>query len=136
MMRFLLGRQRLGTAYEEKGMLPEAIIEYQAAVDRSNRVQLAVGSLAHAYARLGKQIEARKLLNELEERSSHHFVSPYLLATVHLALGEKRRAIELLEQAYSEHSVDIVKAKIDSKLNGLRSEPRFETLIQKVGFPQ
>lgn len=117
-------------------MLPEAIIEYQAAVDRSKGVQLAVGSLAHAYARLGKQIEARKLLNELEERSSHHFVSPYLLATVHLELGEKRRAIELLEQAYSEHSVDIVKAKIDSKLNGLRSEPRFETLIQKVGFPQ
>ena len=69
-------------------MLPEAIIEYQAAVDRSNRVQLAVGSLAHAYARLGKQIEARKLLNELEERSSHHFVSPHLLATVHLALGK------------------------------------------------
>lgn len=131
-----IGRQRLGTAYEEKGMLPEAITEYQAAVDRSDRVQLAVGSLAHAYAKSGKQIEARKLLSELEERSSRQFVSPYLLATVHLALGERRRAIELLEQAYSEHSVDIVKAKIDPKLNGLRSEPRFETLVHKVGFPQ
>jgi hypothetical protein len=39
-----IGRQRLDTAYEEK-MLPEAIAEYQAALDRSNRVQLAVGSL-------------------------------------------------------------------------------------------
>ena len=48
--------------------------------------------------------------------------------------GEKRRAIELLEQAYSEDSVDIVKAKIDSKLNGLRSEPRFETLVQRLDF--
>ena len=53
---------------------------------------------------------------------------------VHLALGDKRRAMELLEHAYSEHSVDIVKAKIDPKLNGLRSEPRFETLVQRVGF--
>lgn len=64
------------------------------------------------------------------------FVSPYLLATVHLALGEKQRAIELLEQAYSEHSVDIVKAKIDPQLNQLRTEPRFQTLVKKVGFPQ
>ena len=131
-----IGRQRLGTAYEEKGMLPEAITEYEAAVDKSNRVQLAVGSLAHVYARSGRQSEARKLLNELEERSSRQFVSPYLLATVHLALGEKQRAIELLEQAYSEHSVDIVKAKIDPKLNPLRSDQRFQTLVQKLGFPQ
>ena len=48
----------------------------------------------------------------------------------------KGRAIELLEEAYSEHSVDIVKAKIDPKLNPLRSERRFQTLVDKLGFPQ
>lgn len=131
-----IGRQRLGIAYEGKGMLPEAISEYKAAVDKSNRVQLAVASLAHAYAKAGNQIEARKLLNELEERSKRDFVSPYLRATVHVALDEKQRAIELLEEAYSEHSIDIVQAKIDPKLNALRSEQRFQTLVKKLGFPQ
>jgi tetratricopeptide (TPR) repeat protein len=130
-----IGRQRLGIAYEGKGMLPEAITEYKAAVDKSNRVQLAVASLAHAYAKAGNQIEARKLLNELEERSNRDFVSPYLRATVHVALDEKQRAVELLEEAYWEHSIDIVQAKIDPKLNPLRSEQRFQTLVKKLGFP-
>lgn len=131
-----IGRQRLGVAYEGKGMLPEAIAEYKAAVDKSNRVQLAVASLAHAYARSGNQIEARKLLTELEERASRDFVSPYLRATVHVALGEKEQALELLEQAYAEHSIDIVQAKIDPNLDALRSEPRFQMLVKKLGFPQ
>lgn len=121
MIRFLLGANGSALPTNKKGMLPEAIIEYQAAIDRSNRVQLAVGSLAHAYARRDQ------VTTSFHRISSRPFIS---------SSGEKRRAIELLEQAYSEHSVDIVKAKIDSKLNGLRSEPRFETLIQKVGFPQ
>lgn len=131
-----IGRQRLGIAYEEKGMLPEAIVEYKAAVEKSNRVQLAVASLAHAYAVSGNQIEARKLLSELEERSKHEFVSPYLRAIIHVALGERHRAIELLEEAYLEHSIDIVQAKADTKLDPLRGEPRFQDLIKKVGFPQ
>jgi len=131
-----IGHQRLGVAYEGKGMFPEAITEYKAAVDKSNRVQLAVASLAHAYARAGNQFEARKLLTELEERSSHDFVSPYLRATVHVALGEKQRALELLEEAYAEHSIDIVQAKIDPNLDLLRSEERFQTLVKKLGFPQ
>jgi predicted Zn-dependent protease len=88
-------------------MAPEAITEYKAAVDKSNRVQLAVASLARAYVKSGNQFEARKLLTELEERSSHDFISPYLRATVYVALNEKQRAIELLEEAYAEHSIDI-----------------------------
>jgi TolB-like protein/Tfp pilus assembly protein PilF len=131
-----IGRQRLGIAYEQKGMLPEAVTEYKAAVDKSNRVQLAIASLAHAYARSGNQVEARKLLTELEERSKRDFISPYLRATVHVALDEKQRAIELLEEAYSQHSIDIVQAKIDPKLDPLRNEQRFQALVKKLGFPQ
>jgi serine/threonine protein kinase/Tfp pilus assembly protein PilF len=131
-----IGHQRLGVAYEGKGILPEAITEYKTAVDKSNRVQLAVASLAHAYARAGNQIEARKLLTELEERASRDFISPYLRATVYASLGEKERAIELLEEAYAEHSIDIVQAKIDPNLDALRSEQRFQTLVKKMEFPQ
>src|SRR5215213_775721 len=131
-----IAHQRLGVAYEGKGMVPEAIAEYKAAVDKSDRVQLAVASLARAYAKSGNQFEARKLLTELEERSSRDFISPYLRATVYVALNEKQRAIELLEEAYAEHSIDIVQAKIDPNLDPLRSEQRFQALVKKLGFPQ
>src|SRR6185295_9127908 len=64
-----IGRQRLGLAYEQKQMWPQAIAEFEAAVKQSDRVQLAVASLAHVYAVSGNQVEARKLLAELETRS-------------------------------------------------------------------
>jgi serine/threonine-protein kinase len=131
-----IARQRLGIAYEQKGMLPEAIAEFQVAVKQSNRIQLALTSLAHAYALSGNKVEARKILAELEERSKQQFVSSYLLATVHVALGEKRRALELLEHAYQQNSIDMVQAKMDPKLDPLRDEPRFQELLKKIGFPE
>ena len=130
-----LAHQRLGQAYEEKGMLPEAISEFQTAVNESGRVQLAIASLAHAYAVSGNKIEARKLLTELEDRSKKEYVSPYLLATVYVGLGEKQRAFELLEKAYAEQSIDLVMAKADPKLDPIRDDPQFQDLMKKLAFP-
>jgi TolB-like protein/Tfp pilus assembly protein PilF len=133
--RIPIGRQRLGLAYELKGMFPEAIEEFKAAVEHSKRVQLAVASLAHAYALAGNHTEARKLLAELEQKSKKEFVSPYLLAVIHVGLGDNDRALELLEEAYKEKSVDLVQAKVDPKLDPLRTDPRFNEMMKKVAFP-
>lgn len=130
-----IGRQRLGLAYLQKRMFPEAIAEFEAAVKQSDRVQLAVASLAHAHAVSGNAVEARKLLNELEERSRQQFVSSYLLATVYSGLGDKRRALDLLEHAYTQQSIDIVQAKTDPKLDSLRDDRRFQDLLKKIDFP-
>jgi len=130
-----IGRQRLGLAYEEKEMWPQAIAEFEAAVKQGNRVQLAVASLAHAYAASGNTSEARKLLAELETRSKQQFVSAYLLATVYAALGDNKKALDLLQKAYDEQSLDLVQTKTDPKLDPLRNDPRFQELLQKIGFP-
>lgn len=130
-----LAHQRLGQAYEEKGMLPEAIFEFQTAIKESGRVQLAIASLAHAYAVSGNKIEAQKLLTELEDRSNKEYVSPYLLATVYVGLGEKQHAFELLERAYADQSIDLLMAKADPKLDPLRDDPRFQDLVKKLAFP-
>jgi tetratricopeptide (TPR) repeat protein len=130
-----VAHQRLGSAYEQKGMFPEAIAEFQKAVDGSNRVQLAVASLAHAFALDGKQAEAEKLLAELKERSGSEYVSSYLIAEIYVALGEKEAAIKLLDQAYDERSIDLVLAKVDPRLDPLRDDPRFQQVLKRVGFP-
>ena len=130
-----IGRQRLGLAYEQKQMWPQAIAEFEAAVKQSDRVQLAVASLAHVYAVSGNQVEARKLLAELETRSKQQFVSSYLLATVYAGLGENKKALDLLERAYTEQSIDLVQTKTDPKLDVLRNEPRFQQLLKKIDFP-
>jgi tetratricopeptide (TPR) repeat protein len=131
-----IGHQRLGWAYEQKGMFPEAIAEFQAAVNHSNRVPIAVASLAHAYALSGNKTDAKRLLAELEEKSKKQFISPYLLAIIQVGLDQKQRAIELLEEAYTVNSIDLVQAKVDPKLDPLRDDPRFMGLMKKIGFPE
>lgn len=116
-------------------MWPEAIVEFEAAVKQSNRVQLAIASLAHAYAVSGNQIEARKLLAELEERSKQQFVSSYQMATVYAGLGDTQRAMDSLQRAYSPGSIDLVQLKTDPKLDPLRNDPRFQEILKKIAFP-
>ena len=55
----------LGAGYEGTGRLPEAIAEYQKAVDLSDGNTDANASLGHAYAVVGNRVESEKILREL-----------------------------------------------------------------------
>jgi len=60
-------------------------------------------------------------------------VGPFIFALVHLALGEKEKAIDDLERAYRERAdPDIVGIKVEPLLDPLRGDPRFERLVAKV----
>ena len=61
-------------------------------------------------------------------------MTPYGVATVYAALGDKTRAFEWLEKAYAERSEDIVFLKIDPRLKSLRPDPRFADLLRRVGL--
>ena len=125
----------LGTGFEGTGKLPEAIAEYQKAVDLSNGNLDAIASLGHAYAVIGNKVQAGKILRELEQKSTRGQASPYLAATVYAGLGNKEKAFELLEQAFREKSLDIGwTLKPDLRTENLRSDPRFTNLLRRSGL--
>jgi hypothetical protein len=94
-------------------------------------------SLAHAYAMTGRRPEAEKILLDLERKSRSGYVSPYLLASINAGLGEKNTAIELLEKAYRERDMGIVWfVKTDPRIDNLRSDPRFQALLERFDFPR
>jgi TolB-like protein/DNA-binding winged helix-turn-helix (wHTH) protein/Tfp pilus assembly protein PilF len=127
----------LGVGYEGTGKRLEAIPEYQKAVVMSQGDQDPAASLAHAYAMIGRKAEAEKILHDFERKSKSSYVSPYMIATIYAGLGEKDRAFEFLEKAYQERCWDIAWAlKPDLRIDNLRSDPRFQALLQRVGFPQ
>jgi TolB-like protein/DNA-binding winged helix-turn-helix (wHTH) protein/Flp pilus assembly protein TadD len=127
----------LGVGYEGTGKPLEAISEYQRAIELSNGDHDATASLAHAFAAIGRRAEAEKILHDFERKSKSGYVSPYMIATIYAGLGEKDKAFAFLERAYQERSLDISwHLKADLRIDNLRSDPRFQDLVRRVGYPQ
>jgi TolB-like protein/Tfp pilus assembly protein PilF len=134
--RFFLGHYYLGGALQFKGHVKEAIPEYQKAFDLNND-PYALAMLGQAYARNGQKQEAQKVLARLNEEARSRYVPPYAVALILVALGEKERAIDELEQAYREGAGNyLFLIKVDPLLDDLRGQPRFEALAQKVLPPK
>jgi TolB-like protein/DNA-binding winged helix-turn-helix (wHTH) protein/Tfp pilus assembly protein PilF len=125
----------VGQAYEQKGDYTMAIPELRKAVELSHGTPLMVSALAHAYARSGNRVEAEKLLAVLQAKSTSEYVSPYYFAIVCVGLGRNEQAMDWLERAFADRSNGLVFMKVEPELDNLRTNARFTTLQQKLGFP-
>jgi hypothetical protein len=61
-----------------------------------------------------------KLIDELKERSSQHYISNSLFAEAYIGLGEKDEAMSWLERAYEEHDQWMVYMQFLSTPDALR----------------
>lgn len=132
---FYLAYASLGTTYEEMGRLQDA----QAAFERARAVDdapILTAYLGRIYALRGERDRARRIIQELLRLRRKRFVSPYDLAMVYEALGEKSRALDCLEQAYDERAEGMMALKVDTRFKRLRDEPRYQVLLRKMRFEQ
>jgi TolB-like protein/Tfp pilus assembly protein PilF len=120
----------LGDIYAEKGMYKESI----AAFLKSGNGPYSLGHLGNAYARAGQADSAQKTISRLEEYIRKDGVGRYEIALVYAGLGDKQRAFKWLEESYRTHDVGLVYLKIDPCLDPLRSDPRFDDLLRRVGL--
>ncbi len=125
----------LGSAYVQKGMFREAIAQLEAAVSTSKGSTQAVAGLGHAYATSGNKQQARALLEELKRRAKQGPVPSFDLALIYIGLREKTQAFNWLEKAYEEHEIGLVYLKVDPIFDSLRTDPRFQDLVRRVGLP-
>jgi len=133
---FYYAHWNLGEALELKGKLREAFAEYKKAAEL-NDDPLVLSLVAQAEAKLGQRDDARKILKQLEQLATRRYVGNYAFALVHIALGEKEKAIEDLEHAYRDRvGPDIALLKVDPMLDPLRGDPRFEALVAKIFAPK
>ncbi|HKQ53900.1 MAG TPA: tetratricopeptide repeat protein [Pyrinomonadaceae bacterium] len=131
---FYMAHLWLGLAYAHKGLFAEALEEYERATALSGGGPLVLAAEAHAHALSGEHAKARLLLDELQELSKERYVSPYYVAAVHTALGEREEAFAWLDLAYENRSEGMVWLKVDPTLDSLRSSPRFADLLRGVGL--
>lgn len=120
--------------FESMGKMSDALDEYRKAFDLSqNATRLT--ALAHRYALSGQHDQAVELLQKLQSRPKQDYVSPYELASVYTALGDKDRALSLLEQAFRERDSRMPFLAVDNWMAPLFPEPRFQALKLKLGLP-
>ena len=117
-----------------KGRIKEAIAGGVDAVNLSGRHQTAVAALGMVYAAAGRRAESRKLLDELRTMSKQGYVSGYYFSQVHHALGENDQAFEWLGKLCDEGYGLLPYVRLDPNWDSLRHDPRYETLMRRIGL--
>ena len=62
--------------------------------------------------------------------------SPYMIAASYSVIGETDEAFAWLERGYRERDSLMVFLKADARCDPLRSDPRFDDLLRRIGFPE
>jgi TolB-like protein/DNA-binding winged helix-turn-helix (wHTH) protein/Tfp pilus assembly protein PilF len=134
---YFLTHLYLSSVYIEKGMYSEAISEARRAREISGaRSTYSESFLGYALAKAGKEAEARSLLDGLFKTWAEGNVSGYHIALIYKGLGQHDEALAWLERAYAQRSPAMVFLKVEPKWNDLRSDPRFQDLLRRVGLAE
>jgi len=125
----------LGLLLRRMGRFESAITEGEKGVGLSGGSPLMNAALAQTLATAGRKEQAIRILTELSKLPERKYVAPYFFAGIHVGLGDPDRAMECLQQAYEEHSHWLIYLHIDPGMDSLRSNPRFQDLLRRVGLP-
>ena len=131
---FWLPQLFISRVYLKKEMYGEAIAAAGKAKDLSRGNAEATATMGYALAKSGKREEALAVQKELEDRARADFIPAYVLAQIPLALGDRIKALRLLETALEQREALMVFLKVDGKWDPLRSEPRFLKLMKRMNF--
>jgi serine/threonine-protein kinase len=124
----------LGMVYLQKGKKKDAIEELLRANQLIGDKGKPPFTLAQGYAFVGERDRARKMLEKLEERAKQSYVSPTEMGLVFAALGERGQAFAWLERAYEQRDPVLLSMKVDPRFDPLRSDPRFQDLLRRIGL--
>jgi tetratricopeptide (TPR) repeat protein len=125
----------LGLSYEQQGQYQQAQAEYRKSnVYFNDDNPEVLASLGRVFALSGEVGKARALLKKMTSRSWERYIAPYHIALLYVSLGEKDRAFEWLEKSYQERDCDLGLIKVDPRIDTLRDDQRFPSLLQRVGL--
>lgn len=131
--------QRLGVAYLQQNKFADALREFQATLDLLGGrgwTSYTVAEVGYAYARMGRRQDALRILADLKARLARDkgVTRPIDLAILYAGLGEHDRAFAWLAKAYEDQDNVLNMLRVHPLFDPLRSDPRFNDLMKKVGL--
>jgi serine/threonine protein kinase len=124
----------MGLALSQKGSLQQSIASFEATIRLAPSFTLATGFLAALYARSGNPGHAEKLIEEVLERSSKHYVSSACFGIYHAALGQADRMFEFLQAASAERDPYLTRMDAEPYFEPFRSDPRYRDLLNRMNL--
>ena len=130
---FFFPQMQFGWIEIQAGNAKAAIPALQKAVAMESP-PFVIAWLGYAYGAAGDRNAALATIEQLKQKSVNGYVPQFNLAMIHLGLGDRDRALDLLEQAYAADSQWMMYLKIDRIFDSLRADPRFVALMKKCHF--
>ncbi|MGO8786023.1 MAG: winged helix-turn-helix domain-containing protein [Terriglobia bacterium] len=131
---FALARWWLGCAYEAQAMYQPALAQFEKAFRQFDDGPPMLASIGHAYAVSGDRERACKVVEQLLEISRDCYVSPFDMALPYIGLGDKGEAFDWLDKACVDRSWQLAFLKAEPRLDLLRSDSGFTSLLQRIGL--
>jgi len=124
----------LGRVYEERRRYDDAIAEFTRAHDLFKGDTESMTAIGHAYAASGRRRQAQAVIDELDALGHSRYVSHGYKALIYAGLGDKERAIAILQQTFEESAEWLMYLNLDSRYQPLRADARFQELVRRAGL--
>lgn len=122
----------LGEAYLALKENDKALRAYDKLDSLAGRYYFLKAIAAYGYAAIGKKQKVQAILEYSLIESKSRYVAPKNFSIVYAALGDKDKAFEALEQAIEERDPHVLGLEQLPWWNSLRSDPRYDQLLQKI----
>lgn len=124
----------LGLIQEQLGDFEESAAAFDRALQLAPRNPRITAALGRTLALSGKEDQAREILAGLHNLAAKRYVSPYNLASVHFALGEKPEGYKWLREASRDRCFEMISLSVNPQFDALRREPEFLEIVHKLGL--
>ena len=129
MLHFIAGR-----AYMRLNEHPKAIAHLKQARTETGEMPLMDAALGLAYAVSGKKAETLKLADAFKAAAKKRYIPPTYFGMLFAGLGDKDKTMMWLEKAYDDRADGLTWLNVEPMLDDVRSDPRFQNLIRKIGL--
>jgi len=131
--QFMLIHAYKGMALVMKGQHADALASFERARSVSGDAN-QIASLGYIYGAMGRKEDAQRELSRLLALAKQQFVPAFYVALLYTGIGDKDRAFEWLDKAYKERSGYLMEVHVDPMFDPLRSDPRFQRFVQRLGL--
>jgi TolB-like protein/DNA-binding winged helix-turn-helix (wHTH) protein/Tfp pilus assembly protein PilF len=122
-------------AYVEEGRFEDAMADLENWRRIASQTVIS-GEQAYVYGRWGRRAEGQAALAHFQAQLRRYpaFDATTQMLSAYAGLGMKDQAIALLEKSYAEHSNAVVGMKVEPNYDSMRSDPRFQALLRRLGL--